>query len=182
MDKDEIIERIELKKRILSEQKLLYSQTTDELSRENQLHFRMSKALKKQNLNIKRKTKRYLDDCVQRAYYEAELEYSHEILTQVSDTTEYVRRLNDSHFFDDDCGVGKRDRRSEFVSREVDAISSRLSPMPSSIPEHKERGHQREHQVLPSSPLLSLTPSSQSQTKLSRHFFLLSRLKNKTDS
>jgi hypothetical protein len=161
MDKDEIIERIELKKRILSEQKLLYSQTTDELSRENQLHFRMSKALKKQNLNIKRKTKRYLDDCVQRAYYEAELEYSHEILTQVSDTTEYVRRLNDSHFFDDDddCGVGERDRRSESVSREVDAISSRLSPMPSSIPEHKERGHQREHQV-PSSHLLSSLPHS----------------------
>jgi TATA-box binding protein (TBP) (component of TFIID and TFIIIB) len=90
MDKDEILQRIELKKKFLSEQKLLYSQTTDELSAENQIHFRMFKALKKQNSNIKNQTKIYIDNCVQRAYYEAELKYSHQILDQVSDQTEYV--------------------------------------------------------------------------------------------
>jgi hypothetical protein len=93
---EEIIQRIEHKKQLLLEQKCLYSQVTDELSAENQLHFRMSKALKQQNINIKRKTKKYIDNCVQRALFEAELEYSTEILKNITNPTEYVRKI--SHY------------------------------------------------------------------------------------
>jgi hypothetical protein len=88
--KEELVERIEQKRQILWEQKIHYSQVTDELSSVSQLHYRMSKALKQQNLNIKKKTKKYIDNCVERALYEAELEYSTEILSNITNPTEYV--------------------------------------------------------------------------------------------
>ena len=92
-------ERIEEKKKLLSLRKKEYSELTDTLSSLQQLHFRMFKALKKQNLNIKNDIKKYVNCCVQRALNEAEYEYSMTILREVNDQTLYVRDLSPFFFF-----------------------------------------------------------------------------------
>ncbi len=89
----EIIDRIEKKKKFLSSQKILYSDLTDSLSLSLQLSHRMTKALKNQTTEITKKTKRYVNLCVERALLEAEQEYTRELLEIVSDNTKYVRDL-----------------------------------------------------------------------------------------
>lgn len=88
---DEILKRIQNKKSILLENKLLYSKKTDELSVENQFYSKVSKVIKKQNSNIKKSTKIYINNCVKRALYEAELEYSQDILSNLSNNKQHVR-------------------------------------------------------------------------------------------